>query len=65
MIEAPFLDFLELTNRVPTDHEFRHLCVDRGVSFQREARVLIDLFRSQGIFGPRMRSRNIASSWRS
>lgn len=55
MIEAPFLDFLELKSRVPTEREFRHLCVDRGISFQREARALIDLFRHQGIFGPRMR----------
>jgi hypothetical protein len=55
MIDAPLLDFLELKNRVPTHHEFRRLCVDRGISFQREARVLIDLFRRQGVFGPRMK----------
>ena len=55
MIEAPFLDFLELKNRVPTEGEFRHICVDRGISFQREARALIELFRREGIFGPRMR----------
>lgn len=54
MIEAPFLDFLELKNRVPSEDEFRHLCVDRGISFQREARALIELFRREGIFGPRM-----------
>lgn len=54
MIEAPFLDFIELKNRVPTDHEFRRLCVDRGISFQREARALIEMFRREGIFGPRM-----------
>jgi len=54
MIEAPFLDFLELKNRVPTEHEFRHLCVNRGISFQREARALIELFRAEGIFGPQM-----------
>lgn len=55
MIEAPFLDFLEIKNRVPTDREFRHLCVQRGISFQQEARILIDLFRDQGVFGPKMR----------
>ncbi len=54
MIETPFLDFLELKNRVPTEQEFRRLCVNRGISFQREARALIDLFREEGLFGPRM-----------
>ncbi len=56
MIEESFLDFLELKNRVPTDREFRHLCVDRGISFQREARALIELFRREGVFGPRMKA---------
>ncbi len=54
MIEAPQLDMFELKNNVPTDAEFRRLCVERGISFQREARILIDLYRSRGIFGPRM-----------
>lgn len=54
MIEAPLLDFIELKDNIPTDSEFRRLCVERGISFQREARILIDYFRSNGIFGPRM-----------
>ncbi len=54
MIEAPFLDFIELKHRVPSEREFRHLCVERGISFQREARALIEVFRREGIFGPRM-----------
>jgi hypothetical protein len=54
MIETPFLNFLELKNRVPSDAEFRQLCVRRGVSYQHEARNLIHALRGAGIFGPRM-----------
>ena len=54
MMEAPFLDFLALKDRVPTEPEFLRLRVARGISFQREARALIEMFRREGIFGPRM-----------
>ena len=54
MIDAPQLDRFELKDNVPTDAEFHRICVQRGISFHREARILIDLYCSRGIFGPRM-----------
>ncbi len=54
MIESPLLDAFDLRTNVPTEAEFRHLCVQRGISFQREARALIDVFRRTGVFGLRM-----------
>lgn len=56
MIEAPLLRFFERESRMPTEREFRHLYVNRGISFQSEARALIELFRVEGAFGPNMDS---------
>ena len=51
---SPILDFLETENRVPTDAEFRHICVRHGISFQREAHELIEILRTEGVFESQM-----------
>lgn len=56
MIEASLLRFFERESPMPTEREFRHLCADRGISFQSEARAPIELFRIEGAFGPDMDS---------
>ncbi len=53
-MQSPILDFLETENRVPTDTEFRHICVRHGISFQREAHQLIEILRTEGVFQPKM-----------
>jgi len=53
-MQSPILDFLETENRVPTDAEFRHICVRHGISFQREAHQLIEILRNEGVFRPKM-----------
>ncbi len=50
MIESPFLSFLDIHNRVPTDDEFKRLCARRGLSSQQEALGMIDLLSAQGVF---------------
>jgi len=53
-MQSPILDFLENENRVPTETEFRHICLRHGISFQREAHQLIQILRNEGVFKPNM-----------
>ncbi|HEX9462123.1 MAG TPA: hypothetical protein VGB82_05950 [Alphaproteobacteria bacterium] len=54
MSKTPILDFIERENRIPTDAEFRYICLRNGLSFENEARDLIGTLRDEGVFRPRM-----------